>query len=146
MKFRIGAAVIAAAVLASSLAYANPEIIKLRDGLMNQNGQAMKVLILMVRGNMEYDGNVATAALTQIANTASIFPALFPAGSEMGNTIAAPVIFSDPAGFAAVSAKMQADATAAAALVQQAGLDGLKAVLGSVGGNCQACHDNWRTE
>ncbi len=145
MKLKLGAAVLAAGMAVSSFALANPDIIKLRDGLMDQNGQAMKILAQMARGNMDFDANVAIAAFNQIGNTAAIYPALFPAGTETGETIAAPQIFSDPDGFAAASAKMVEAAEAAVAAVEANGLDGVGASLGAVGGNCQSCHEGWRT-
>lgn len=144
MKFKLGAAVLAVTMATTTLAYANEDIIKLRDGVMRQNQQAMKILVGMARGTIDFDAGVAKAAFSQIGNTAAIFPGLFPPGTETGETKAGPQIFTDREKFAADSAKMHADTEAAIAAVDASGLDGVKASLGAVGGNCQTCHEAWQ--
>ena len=151
MKINFGAAAAVVAVGVATLAYAGPneDIIKLRRGLMqNANQQAIKIVIQMAKGDAPFDATVAQAALMTIAHDAAVFPSLFPAGTESGGeaggeTKAGPAIWSDAAGFKALSNKMVTDAEAAAAAATT--LDGLKGALGPVGQNCQACHEKYRT-
>lgn len=149
MNLRLGT--VAAAVVAVSLtlpavaALANPDVIKLRDGLMRQNGQAMVVVGKMAQGAIDFDPVVAKAALGTVRDTAAEYPALFPAGSETGDTIAAPAIWDDMEGFTAASNKLAADIEVAIAAIDSDGLEGLQANLQAVGSNCQSCHQAYRT-
>jgi len=149
MNIKLGT--MAAAVVAVSLtlpavaALANPDVIKLRDGLMRQNGTAMVIVGKMAQGATDFDPVVAKAALASVRDTAREYPALFPVGSETGDTIAAPAIWEDMEGFTAASHKLADDLDAAIAAVDADGLDGLRANLQTVGGNCQSCHQQYRT-
>jgi cytochrome c556 len=117
-------------------------VIAMRQDLMKANGQAMKIVVTMAKGDMEFDATVAMAAFSTIANDAEEFPSFFPAGSETGDTKAGEAIWSDMEGFQAASAKLAADASAAAEAAST--LEGLQGALGSVGSNCQACHEKYR--
>jgi cytochrome c556 len=142
MKMKLGLAAAAVAVSVATLAYANEDVIVMRQALMKANGQAMKIVVTMAKGDMPFDATVAMAALGTIANDAEEFPSFFPEGSETGDTRAGAAIWSDPDGFKATSDKLAADATAAAEAAST--LEGLQGALGSVGSNCQACHEQYR--
>jgi cytochrome c556 len=71
-------------------------------------------------------------------------PALFPPGSDQGETRALPAVWSDRAGFEAASA----GAAAAAGRLQQAMAGGdtaaTAAAFREMGGSCGTCHRNYR--
>jgi cytochrome c556 len=140
MKLGLAAAAVALGI--ATLAYANEDVIKMRQALMGANGQAIKIVVTMARGDMDFDPVVAVAALKTIANDAAEFPDFFPVGSETGDTKAGAAIWSDNEGFRAASAKLQADANAGAEAATT--LEGLQGALGTVGSNCQACHETYR--
>lgn len=144
MKVKLGLAVLLIATGAAvGLAVAQPDIIVLRQQLMKTNGQAAKVAVGMIRGDIPFDATVAAAAAASIAHDNTVFPELFPAGSETGETKAGEAIWSDVAGFKAASAKVVTDANAAAAAAAQ-GKDAFAAAFGAVGQDCQACHEKYR--
>lgn len=144
MKIKLGLAVLLVATGAAvGLAAANPDIIVMRQQIMKTNGQAAKVAVGMIRGDIPYDAAVAAAVAASIAHDNEVFPHLFPAGTETGETKAGDAIFSDSAGFQAASAKVVTDATAAAAAAAQ-GKDAFAAAFGVVGQDCQACHEKYR--
>jgi cytochrome c556 len=120
------------------------DVIQLRQALMKGNQEAATIAVKMIRGTNPYDADLAVAAMTSIANTNGVFPALFPEGTETGaNTKATAAVWETPDDLAAISAKMVEDATAAAAAAAE-GKDAFQAAFGAVGANCQACHEKYR--
>ncbi len=145
MKIKLGLAVAAIVIGATSVAYGdiNEDIIKMRQRLMDANGQAARIAVTMARGDAPFDPAVAEAVLSSIAHDNTVFPMLFPDGTQSGETKAGDAIWSDADGFKALSAKMVKDATAAAEAAGK-GLDAFKAALGPVAKNCQSCHEKYR--
>ncbi|HZP21032.1 MAG TPA: cytochrome c [Bauldia sp.] len=147
MRIRLGLAVVALATTAATFAFAQEEVIKLRQKVMDVNGQAAGVAVGMIRGQIPFDPVVAAAVARSIASDNEIFPDLFPAGSDKSEgettTKAAPAIWENMADFKAISVKMVADATAAAKAAAQ-GKDAFAAAFNAVGQNCGACHSKFR--
>lgn len=115
-----------------------------RIALMKDSGGAARTLTQMSRGQAPYEAAAAVAAFTKIRDNAKAIVALFPAPPKPGEkSTAAPTVWSDPAGFKASAAKLEADAGAAIA-----GAGGGQAAIGpllqKVGGDCQSCHDVYR--
>jgi cytochrome c556 len=140
-------AVVTVATATASLAFAQEDVIKLRQRLMDVNGQAAGVAIGMIRGQIPFDPVIAAAAAKSIAADNAALPDLFPAGSDKGEgdteTKAAPAIWIDNADFRALSAKMVADANAAAGAAAE-GQDAFAAAFEAIGQNCSACHKTYR--
>ena len=114
MNFKSG---LIAALLAMGVTSAmadEADIIKLRQRVMDVNGQAAKVAVSMIKGELPFDPAVAAAAATAIADDGEVFPAFFPAGTETGDTKAGDAIWSDPDGFKAAGAALVTAAKAAA--------------------------------
>lgn len=143
MKLAAAAAFLAVGAVGIAYADINPDIIKMRQRLMDANGQAAKVAVTMARGDAPFDPVVAAAVLLSISHDNDVLPNLFPAGTDKGDTKAGPAIWTDNAGFKALSAKMVSDAKAAADAAGQ-GLDAFKKAMGPVGENCQSCHEKYR--
>jgi len=118
------------------------DLTKQRVAAMKQNGGNLKKLGAAVAAG---DNAAAAAAAAAINEVASLIPSLFPEGSGTGDTNAKPEIWQDFADFRSkangvesVSAKVIADANAG-----DLGSDP-KAVVGSIGKACTACHDAYR--
>lgn len=72
------------------------------------------------------------------------FLALFPAGSDSGNTGALPTVWSDWATFQSREADLEAKLKEIQAAAQAGNRDGVRAAVRATGGTCQACHDRFR--
>jgi cytochrome c556 len=146
MRRSLSLAVLAVALMAGT-AFAQEDIIKLRQRLMDVNGQAAGVAVGMIRGNIPFDAVVAAAAAKSIAADNDVLPDLFPTGSDKDDgeakTKAAPEIWTDNAGFRAISAKMVKDANAAATAAAN-GKDAFATAFNAVGQNCGGCHQKYR--
>ena len=82
-------------------------------------------------------------ALKTFSDVGKAFPAEFPAGSEKDSKGASPKIWENMDDFKAKSAKLAADADAALA-APPADVAALGAVLGTIGGDCGACHQAYK--
>jgi cytochrome c556 len=131
--------------LAVSAAFADP--ILDRQALMKERGKIAGGISKVVKGEEPFD---AAAVLTQLqalqANAEKIdIDALFPAGSDTGDTTASPKIWEDMAGFKAANDKYIADIKAATAAAP-ADVDTLKTQFGTIASNCGACHQTYRVK
>lgn len=134
---------ISAVALVSGAAFADP--IADRKALMKERGGLVGQLAPVAKGEKPFDAAAVLAALQGLAANGDKFDvdALFPAGSDSGDTKAAPKIWEDMAGFKAAEAKFEADVDAAIAAAPQ-DLDAFKAQFGAVAANCGACHQAYR--
>lgn len=120
-----------------------------RQALMKRNGDTMKILGPMAKGEAPFDAAAAAEAFQEqhavaeelVAN----LEALFPEGSTEGDTEAAPAIWEDWAGFQATAQSFREDA-AMAAEAELADLEAFKTVFAEVSGNCGDCHETYRIE
>jgi len=128
---------------AVSAAYADP--IADRKAIMKERGGLIGALAKMAKGETEFDAAAVKKALEGLkANEAKVdIDALFPAGSDKGDTKAAPKIWEDMNGFKeankkysdAVDAAVAAPATDKAALGQQ---------IETLGNGCGGCHKTYK--
>lgn len=136
--------VLAVGFLASLLvtaAIAQSDTIAQRKALMDKVGDQTKIGAAMLKGQEAYDPAKAAAIFKTFAD-ASNFGTLFPAGSDKGDTKAAPAIWSDRAGFDAEMKKYN-DAVAKGAA--QGGTEaGFKAAFAAVAETCRTCHSTYR--
>ncbi len=124
----------------------NHDPIAQRQDIMSNTREALKPLIGMTRGEVEFDAQTVSESLAVFANTAEKAPALFPEGSETGgDTEAKATIWSDREGFNQRFADF-ADAVAAAQAADIQSLDALQPQLQGVLKTCKGCHDNYRVE
>lgn len=128
---------------AGTVALADP--ILDRQLLMKERGKIVGGLAKVVKGEQAFDAAEVATALKALQVNAEKFDAdsLFPAGSDSGDTTAAPKIWQDMTGFKATEDKFLADVKAAAAATP-ADIDALKAQIGVIGSNCSTCHQNYR--
>ncbi|RVA70673.1 cytochrome C556, partial [Mesorhizobium sp. M7A.F.Ca.CA.001.08.2.1] len=91
--------------LAASAAFADP--ILDRQALMKERGKIVGGLSKVVKGEEPFDAAAVLTQLQALQANAEKFDAdaLFPAGSDTGDTTASPKIWEDMAGFKATNAK-----------------------------------------
>jgi cytochrome c556 len=119
--------------------------VSLRQHMMMNVGAAMGMAGKMAKGETPYDAAIAEAAF-RIMNTAALgYPAHFPEGSLTDVSEAGPKIWTDSAGWDAVSAKFIAD-TETAVKAKPADLEAFRPVFGMVAANCKACHQDYRVK
>lgn len=135
---------IGAVILAVTSASADP--ITERKDNMKERGALMRVLAPIAQGQQAFDAATVMDALQKLnenAQAAADIDALWPAGSESGDTKSGPRIWSDRAAFQAAADKFVAD-TAAAVAANPQDLPSFQAVFGPAAGNCGACHEAFR--
>jgi cytochrome c556 len=114
-----------------------------RQAIMKGNGRDTKLGGDMLKGAAPFDAATANKILANYAAAAKAFPTHFPAGSDKGDTEAAPAIWAKPADWKAATAKFQAD-TAAAAALKPTDAAGFGKAFGMVTANCKSCHEAFR--
>ncbi len=135
-----------AASFALSMGAAAADPISDRKENMKERGGLMRVLAPVAQGQQPFDAATVLDALEKLsanAQAATDIDALWPAGTESGDTKAAPAIWEDRAGYQAATDKYAADAAAAAEAAPQ-DLDAFRAAFGPVAANCGACHEAYR--
>lgn len=117
-----------------------------RQALMKRNGDTMKILAPMAKGETPYDQAAAMEGFQQFVDTADRLPDLFPESSQTGgDTEANPKIWEDQAGFQVQIDAFREDAEAALAAAP-ADLASFQAAFGAVAENCGDCHETYRVE
>jgi cytochrome c556 len=141
--------VIAAALTGAfgiGLAFAQSSPIKQRQDIMEANGDAMKVVTAMVKGERPYDAKAAADAMKAIHDSAPKFVTLFPEGTEKGEkTKAKPEIWKNKKDFEDWGKQLQDDTTKAQAAAA-GGLDSFKTAFAAVGKTCGGCHTDYRVK
>lgn len=120
---------------------AHTGIYKDRADTMKSLGGAAKSTGAMFKGETEFDLAKVQAAGKLIAEKAPTIPALFPQGTNAGESEALPIIWQDFAGFEAASALLaeRAGVLAAAPDPKAAG-----AAFGNMLKACGGCHEKFR--
>ncbi|MBZ9755730.1 cytochrome c [Mesorhizobium sp. ESP6-5] len=131
--------------LAASAAFADP--ILDRQALMKERGKIVGGLSKVVKGEEPFDAAAVLTQLQALQANAEKFDveALFPKGTDAGDTTAAPKIWEDMAGFKATEDKYLADVKAAVAAAP-ADVDALKTQIGTIGSDCGTCHQGYRVK
>lgn len=143
-SFVIGAAL--TGVFGIGLAFAQGNVIEERQKLMKGNGDAMKVVTAMLKGEKPYDAKAAGDAMKSIGDSAVKFTTLFPVGTETGNkTRALPAIWKNKKDFEDWGKQLQDDATKAQAAAA-GGAAAMKTAMEGVGKTCGGCHDDYRAK
>jgi cytochrome c556 len=140
----LAVAAVAMVTLAATAVMGQQDPIAARKALMKQNNDHARTLVQITRGQAPFDAAKVEEALTQWAETARVFPALFPDNSRSGQeTRASPKIWESKSDFdakAAAFGKAVADNRDKA----KASLDGLKAAFALIGRTCDNCHEDYR--
>ncbi len=134
------------AVMGTALAQDNP--IKQRQDLMKGNGDALKLVGEMLKGEKPYDADAAAKALTKVSGAMDEFPTLFPESAKPApgvKTNAKPNIWENMTDFKAKAEEVKT-ASVKAAEAAAGGLDSLKGAIGAVGKGCKGCHEEYRVK
>ena len=134
----------AALALTASAAVAQSDVIKQRQEAMKATGGATATAGKMLKGEEAFDLAKAQAALKTYEEVAAKGPAMFPAGSQNGDTAALPAVWTNKADFDAKFAKWGADAKAAQAAIKDEA--SFKANFPAVMKNCGGCHETYRAK
>lgn len=135
------AAVAAAVFLAPALA-APDDVIARRQAVMKRMGEQAEAGGAIVKGQAAFDAAKAAAMFQAFKDQMAGFSALFPEGSQAGDTKATAAVWSDRKGFdAAIAAFDTAVADNAAAGATPAGF---KAAFTAVAGECRSCHQGFK--
>ena len=134
----------AALVVAATLAYAQVDVIKARQSLMQANQDALDRIFAMADGRIPFDAAAAQAALTKYNADYATLPSLFPDGSNTADSKALPAVWSNKAAFAAEATKLSNDAKAAAAAATSLAALSSSGLLDVVGRDCTGCHTQFR--
>jgi cytochrome c556 len=137
-------AIIAAALVAGgvSVAVAQGDAIAQRKELMKATGAATGPIGPMLRGEQPFDLARVQASLDVYIRTAKAAPALFPAGSDAGDTRTLPAAFAEKDKFNGIFAAWDSAATAAKASITNEAT--FKTEMPKVLAQCGACHQPYR--
>jgi len=139
----LAVAAITIAGISAAAAQSCPDKITERQGLMKKSGAAAKLASAMIKGEAPYDQAKVQEIFAAFANDAKQMPDLFPDCSKSGDdTTAAPTIWAKPDEFKALIAKFTADIKAAQENTKD--LNTLKASFGTIGKDCNSCHQQFR--
>jgi len=145
--------VIAGLTISAGAALSDPKkAIKARQSLMQIYSFNLGKIGAMVKGEMDYDAELAQAFADNLQAAAAMKnSAMWPQGSGNDNpelmelTRALPTAWST---WPAVAEKHKALIAASEAMAKAAGggLDGLKGAIGDVGKACKGCHQDFRAK
>jgi cytochrome c556 len=135
---------VALALASAASAAADPEeVIKYRQGSMKALGGHMTALAQMVRGKVDYPARIEGHAQALAALSRDI-PALFPEGTDFGETDARSEVWKDRARFEKVAADADKAAAGLVAAVKAADKAAIGQAFQTVGDACKACHEDFR--
>lgn len=119
------------------------EAVKARTKAMSQISDNMRVLGLMLKGQVDFDLVSAKSAIQNIEKLAAKTPTLFEIEAVDPHAEAKPEIWSNYEDFVEKALTLQTIATAASrSLVSE---EGLKDVIMSMGKTCKSCHSLYRS-
>lgn len=99
----------------------------------------------IVRGLIANDGHLVEHA-RGLAASATELDRLFPAGSNVGESEALPLIWEEPEAFAEGIGKLQAATKAFLAAAESGDEAAIGSTFREVGMSCRGCHDRYRAE
>jgi cytochrome c556 len=110
--------------------------------------EATKKSFVAIKKLLEDGGDLSTAAASaqSINAFAKQVPALFPAGSDKGETKAKAAIWSNEADFAGKAQAFEAESAKLVQAVASGDKAAVQKQFGAVGGTCKGCHDTYRSE
>jgi cytochrome c556 len=118
------------------------EAVKARTKAMSEISDNMRILGLMLKGQVDFDLVSAKSAIQNIEKLAAKTPTLFEIEAVDPHAEAKPEIWSNYEDFVEKALTLQTVATAASrSLVSE---EGLKDVIMSMGKTCKSCHSLYR--
>ena len=142
----VGAVLAAGAALAQAPASPAAQAVAQRQQNFKQLGRAFKGLIDELKKPAP-DKAVLVADATRMNDLAKLEAVWFPKGSgpeARVKTGAKPLIWSDPAGFAAALRRLQGETAKLQQIAASGDVAALKVQAQATGGACKNCHDRYR--
>ncbi|MCU0936187.1 MAG: cytochrome c [Gammaproteobacteria bacterium] len=134
------------ALVAGAAAAADAEdVIKYRQASMKALGGHATAMAQIVRGKVPYSGRLEGHAQAAAALTRDL-PALFPAGSDFGETDAKPEVWSKRAAFEKVSGDSSKAAEALVAAVRGGDSAAVGKAFEGLSQTCKGCHEDFRVK
>lgn len=136
----------AAAALSLMVAGAAANPVEQRQENMKERRNMLRILGPIAQGKADFDAGVVAEALQKLdanAKAAADVEALWPQGSDSGDTEATPAIWANFDAFKAQNEKYAAAVAAAVAAAPQ-DLAAFQAAFGPVGAGCGSCHETFR--
>lgn len=131
---------------ATAHAESEPEdLIKYRQNVMKSSGANAAAATAIVQGKVEFKDRLRAHAQALVTSTRNI-PALFPKGSDFGETEALDAVWTKPDDFAKRAKDAQAKAVAFEKAVAANDTKSYAAKLKDLGDSCKACHKDYRKE
>jgi len=126
------------------VAYAQADAIKARK----DNRQQMRAAMGAIKKVIDDKGNAADVVphANKMVELSKTFVTQFPAGSNVGETKAAPTIWSDWAGFQAANKATEVAAMNLADAGKSGDLTKVAAAFGATGKTCGDCHNKYQTK
>jgi cytochrome c556 len=136
--------VLAVAVIAlgATALIAQTDPIKARKDLMEANGRQARLGNEMAQGKRPFNLDDAKKVFASFEEAGEKAPALFPEGSNSGDTAALPAVWENKTDFDTRLAKLASDSKAAIDATKD--LDTFKAQFTVVTKNCGGCHQTYR--
>lgn len=116
-----------------------------REAIMDSMRGHIRAASMTVRGLVDDRGQLLNHARS-MANNAQEFDHLFPAGSNVGDSEALPVIWEEPEEFAAAIEKIKSATAAFVEAAEGGDSEAIGAAFRDLGGACRNCHDRFRVE
>jgi cytochrome c556 len=142
-------AVVAALVPIGASALEDPELIEaqieFRQNVMRAIGGLTGASVGVIRDQLDYRESLAVYAATLHALTRDI-PALFPEGTDFGDTDAKPEVWSERAKFEQAAAATHERAGAFLEAVNNGDNAEIGVRFRDLGESCRACHDEFRVK
>ncbi len=137
------ATVLGLASVCAHAQFAKPEdAVKYRQSVLTVQARAFAGINAMNQGTVPFNAATAQSQAHIIATLASLPWTAFAAGTESAKT--KPEIWSDAAGFKAVSDKYVAAANALEAAAKSGDAGQVKTAWGALAGTCKQCHEAYR--
>jgi cytochrome c556 len=136
-----------ATALPAAAQFAKPEdAIKYRQSAMALQNATLGRVFAMANGRVPFDAKVAAENIEVVVMLNKLQFAAFTEGSDMGNTNAKPIVWTQKDKFNAEIKRNQEAVAKLAAAGKTGDLEQIKAAVGAVGQSCKSCHDEFRKE
>ena len=140
MSHQMRLAVSLLAFLTVGAAVAGDDPVADRRQIMLMNSHLEDVALRVISG--KYPMEKATAAMKTLQNNMTVFPTLFPMGSDKGYTEASPQIWENMDDFRSLAAKLVTDAKVAEGAAMK-GVDAFALAFQAVQADCKGCHSKY---
>ena len=142
LKYLIIAGISMCGTAMYSFASVESDAVKARTQAMSEISDNMRLLGSMLKGQMDFDLDIAKLAIQNIANLAAKTPVLFELEAIDPHAEAKPEIWSNYEDFVDKALALETVAIEAGGSLTDQG--GLKDVVMSLGKTCKSCHSLYR--